>query len=208
MTRRFRSSAESPRLIDDLRAADLETRREAAFGLGYRGVQHDYESLEESLSAVDGLLETLLDPDPEVRAQAVFWLSQVPTEEAVVALDSILQHSTDREVQEKAIFALSQHEGERADQALRSYVRRTDTPEDLRHNAIFWLGQSGSRENMEFLKQLYDQLQSELKRLLRGVPEITIGEWTIKGSEVEVGPKDGYNYWRFNAKRGKPRKVK
>jgi HEAT repeat protein len=130
----------------------VELRRKAVFIVS----QHDTEETAEILLDV-----VRNDPDSEVRAQAVFWLSQVPTDEAVVALDSILQHSTDRQVQEKAIFALSQHEGERADQALRSYVQRTDTPEDLRHNAIFWLGQSGSRENMEFLKQLYDQLQSD-----------------------------------------------
>jgi len=44
------------------------------------------------------------DPDREVRAQAIFWLSQVNTERAVTALDSILIGSSDRELQEKAIF--------------------------------------------------------------------------------------------------------
>ena len=40
----------------------------------------------------DILLETARsDPDPEVREQAVFWLSQVGTDRAVGALDSILR---------------------------------------------------------------------------------------------------------------------
>ena len=50
------------------------------------------------------------DPDREVREQAVFWLSQVPGDETVAALDSVLRDpKTDQEIQEKAIFALSQH---------------------------------------------------------------------------------------------------
>ena len=41
----------------------------------------------------------------EVRRQAVFWLSEVHSDRAIVALDSILHGSTDSELQEKAIFA-------------------------------------------------------------------------------------------------------
>jgi HEAT repeat protein len=101
------------------------------------------------------------DPDVEVRSQAVFWLSQVHSEEAVIALDSILLESNDREIQEKAIFALSQHNSERAAAALRSYARRDDVPEDLRDNAIFWIGQSHSAESQQFLRDLYHEVQSE-----------------------------------------------
>ena len=44
----------------------------------------------------DILLESVRsDPDPEVRRQAVFWLSQVSTDRAVGALDSILRFSND-----------------------------------------------------------------------------------------------------------------
>lgn len=101
------------------------------------------------------------DPDAKVRAQAVFWLSQVPTERAVTALDSILQGSTDREVQKKAIFALSQHRSERSARSLRMYVERRDAPEELRSDAIFWLGQQASNANGQFLRELYPRLQSE-----------------------------------------------
>ncbi|UCG89059.1 MAG: HEAT repeat domain-containing protein [Gemmatimonadota bacterium] len=101
------------------------------------------------------------DPDREVREQAVFWLSQVDSDEAVVALDSLLMESDDRAVQEKAIFALSQHDSPRSAEILRRYVMRDDVPEELRENAIFWLGQSHSRENQQFLRDLYAQVESE-----------------------------------------------
>jgi HEAT repeat protein len=104
------------------------------------------------------------DPDPEVREQAVFWLSQVGTDKAVVALDSILRQSSDRALQEKAVFALSQHGSERALQAIRTYAERQDVPSDLREKAIFWIGQSGGKENEAFLRGLYGRLKEpELK---------------------------------------------
>jgi TolA-binding protein len=102
------------------------------------------------------------DPDKQVREQAVFWLSQVPGDETVAALDSILQDpKTDPEIQEKAIFALSQHRSPRAAAILRAYAERSDRRRDLREKAIFWLGQRRSAENAQFLKDLYKKLDND-----------------------------------------------
>jgi hypothetical protein len=102
------------------------------------------------------------DPDREVREQAVFWLSQVPGEETVVALDSILRDpKTDPEIQDKAIFALSQHRSARAGAILRAFAERRDASSDLREKAIFWLGQNRSADNAQFLKDLYKKLEND-----------------------------------------------
>jgi TolA-binding protein len=101
------------------------------------------------------------DPDREVREQAVFWLSQVEGETAVAALDSILRSSKDAGVQEKAIFALSQHDSERARAALRGYAERPGISTDLREKAIFWIGQSGGKENEAYLRGLFGKLKEE-----------------------------------------------
>jgi len=102
------------------------------------------------------------DPDREVREQAVFWLSQVPGDETVAALDSILRDpKTDPEIQEKAIFALSQHRSARAGAILRAFAERRDASEELREKAIFWLGQNRSPDNAQFLKDLYTKLESD-----------------------------------------------
>ncbi len=105
------------------------------------------------------------DPDREVREQAVFWLSQVPGDETVAALDSILRDpKTDPEIQEKAIFALSQHHSARAASMLRDFAMRRDVDEGLREKAIFWIGQTRSPENAQFLKDLYSRMDnSDLK---------------------------------------------
>jgi len=96
-----------------------------------------------------------------VREQAVFWLSQVGTEKAVTALDSILRRSTDRQLQEKALFALSQHDSPRARAALRGYAERSDVPEELREKAIFWIGQRDDAESGAYLRALFSRIQSQ-----------------------------------------------
>lgn len=102
------------------------------------------------------------DPDQEVREQAVFWLSQVPGEETVTALDSILQDpKTDPQIQEKAVFALSQHRSPRAAAILCTYSGRRDRPADLREKSIFWLGQRRSDENQRCLRDLYKKLEND-----------------------------------------------
>ena len=102
------------------------------------------------------------DPDQEVREQAVFWLSQVPGDETVAALDSILRDpKTPPEIQEKAIFALSQHRSPRAGAVLRDFAARRDVSTDLREKAIYWIGQNRSPENAQFLKDLFAKVEND-----------------------------------------------
>ncbi len=100
------------------------------------------------------------DPDPEVREQAVFWLSQVPSEQAIPALDSVLRSSNDPELQKKAVFALSQIHSPKAGEALRGIAMRQDASEEVKEQAVFWMGQQGSAENAAFLEQLYGRTAS------------------------------------------------
>ncbi|MGH7664461.1 MAG: HEAT repeat domain-containing protein [Gemmatimonadaceae bacterium] len=110
--------------------------------------------------AADVLFEVARsDPDSEVREQAVFWISQVDDDRAVAMLDSILRSASDRSIKEKALFALSQHESGGGAQVLRDFAQREDAPAELREKAIFWIGQTDTRESAEFLKRLYGQLQ-------------------------------------------------
>jgi len=102
------------------------------------------------------------DPDQEVREQAVFWLSQVPGDETVAALDSILRDpKTPPEIQEKAIFALSQHRSPRAGAVLRDFAARRDVSTDLREKATYWIGQNRSPENAQFLKDLFAKVEND-----------------------------------------------
>ena len=101
------------------------------------------------------------DPDMEVREQAVFWLSQVSDERAVDMLQDILRNSKEEGLQNKALFALSQHRSGRGAAILREFATRDGASEELRGQAIFWLGQRSAPENNDFLRNLYGRLSSE-----------------------------------------------
>ncbi len=130
----------------------VELRRQAVFLVS----QH---MTDETVDILLDLAHRDPDPDPEVRGQAVFWLSQVDSDEAVDALESILSTSNDDELQEKALFALSQHSSARATGILREFAGRSDVPEELRGNAIFWIGQSDG--GGLYLRDLYTSVDSE-----------------------------------------------
>jgi HEAT repeat protein len=95
------------------------------------------------------------DPDKETRENAVFWLSSVAGDRSVTLLEQILKTSRDEDIQKKAIFSLQNSNQPRAFEVLRDYAGRDDVDNDLRMDAIFWLGQRRSEENATFLKQLF-----------------------------------------------------
>ena len=121
-------------------------------------------------------------PRPEVREQAVQWLSQVDSPAAVAALDSILRSSNDPALQEKAIFALSQQDSPRARQALRDFALRAGSPTDLRQKAIFWIGQGDDPDRLGFLKTPLRQLKDEESR-----EKILFSMSQIEGGRVSAG---------------------
>jgi HEAT repeat protein len=107
----------------------------------------------------------LEDPDPEVREQATFWLSHVPGDAAVDALDRILRGNPPANIEERAVFALGQHASSRASEILRDYALRTDVPEDLRRHIVVALAHSTNAANAGFLRELYGRTSDlELKR--------------------------------------------
>jgi HEAT repeat protein len=79
----------------------------------------------------------------------------------VSALDSILRTATDRKLQEKAIFALSQVNNARASAAIREFAERNDVAQELREQAIFWIGQQNRPENARYLQTLYGRVNSQ-----------------------------------------------
>ena len=100
------------------------------------------------------------DPSTDVRGEAIFWLSQTKGEQAIPALDSVLFSSSDLELKKRAVFALSQQRDERARQALKRAAEDEKMPEDVRGDAIFWLGQ-GRTLDLEYFKTLFRKTRSE-----------------------------------------------
>jgi HEAT repeat protein len=108
--------------------------------------------------------ETLLldvlhnDPSRRVREQAVFWMGQVRTDRAAAALETIATSSPDMELRAKAIHALHEHGSARAAALLRRLAESAQTPEQVREQTIFWIGQRESQENADFLRSLFTRL--------------------------------------------------
>lgn len=98
------------------------------------------------------------DPSPSVRGQAVFWMGQVKTDRAAAALEEIALSAPDMDLRVKAMHALHEHGSARSSALLRRLAESAQTPENVREQAIFWLGQRQSGENAEFLRGLFDRI--------------------------------------------------
>lgn len=121
-------------------------------------------SQKSSSRAADILIKAIReDPDDEVRKQAVFWLAQTRDPRVPGVLRDLVRGSS-RELQKNAVFSLSQLGGGEGNAALRDLAGSDNTPEEIRSEAIFWLGQKNSRENGDFLRDLFKRVRSsELK---------------------------------------------
>ena len=162
-------------VLEDRDECSVELRRQAVFLVS----QH---MTDETVDVLLDLAHRNPDPDREVREQAVFWLSQVNSPEAVDALEDILRTSDDPELQERAIFAISQHSSRRSTEILMEYAERTDVPQELRENAIFWLGQSPG--GGEYLRDLYSTVDTDAlkEKIIFGVGqsgERADGDWLL-----------------------------
>jgi HEAT repeat protein len=103
------------------------------------------------------------DPDEEVRKQAVFWLAQTRDPRVAAVLRDLVRNGS-RELQKNAVFSLSQLGGGEGQTALRELASSDGTPDEIRSEAIFWIGQHHSRENGEYLRDLFKRVRShELK---------------------------------------------
>ena len=85
----------------------------------------------------------------------MFWLGQVRTDRAAAALETIATSSPDMDLREKAIHALHEHNSPRAAALLRRLAESAQTPEHVREQTIFWIGQRRSQENADFLRALF-----------------------------------------------------
>jgi HEAT repeat protein len=115
-------------------------------------------SQKRSPDVVSTLLEVArTDPSTEVQKEAIFWLSQTHSDQAVTALDSVLFSAGTDEMRKEAIFALSQQKrDDRARQAIRRAAESEKLPEEIRGEAIFWLGQAGLAD-LEYFKTLFQK---------------------------------------------------
>jgi len=153
-----------------------ELRGQAVFILG----QH------ESDETLDLMLDVVRnDPDPEVKAHAAFWLSQVDDPRAIDATIEILNDPTlDEDLKGQAVFALGQTDDPRAGQILRDYASRSDVDPEVRGMAVHGLAQRPSQENAALLKQLFNdvddpEVREQILFALTQMPGAVDGDWLL-----------------------------
>ncbi|HJU64242.1 MAG TPA: HEAT repeat domain-containing protein [Gemmatimonadaceae bacterium] len=101
------------------------------------------------------------DPSESVRQEAIAYMSRVPGDAGLTALEQLLA-APDERAQRAAASALAMHESPRARQMLRALVERETSSEALRAEAIHAMSRKkGSAQDFAYLRTLYGRLNSQ-----------------------------------------------
>lgn len=131
----------------------VELRRRAVFMLARRG---DAESTSLLISTAKN------DPNAIVRSEAVGFLSRMPGDAPVAALEDILRTSDDERVQRTAVRALMSSDNARARASLRGLLDRRDASEALRIQVLAAFSRDrGSADDADYLRALYTHAESD-----------------------------------------------
>lgn len=100
------------------------------------------------------------DISEHLREQAIFWLGQRHSDENAKFLRDLFAKTTNSAVKDKIIFSISQTRNDGNDQWLLDQAVNTNNSMQIRKQALFWAGQTGSID-MAKLAALYDKAGEE-----------------------------------------------
>jgi HEAT repeat protein len=115
------------RVIDRKDECSAELRRNAVFILGRRA-DADAQNI------LMGVAKT--DPNITVRTEAINYLSRIPGDAGINALEEMLRSEQDERIQRAAVHALMASDSPRARSSMRTLIDRKDSPLNLRIEAI------------------------------------------------------------------------
>ncbi len=95
-----------------------------------------------------------------LREQAIFWLGQRRSEENAQFLRQLFAKTTSDDAKDKIIFSISQQRSSGNDQFLMDQAVNTKNSMEIRKQALFWAGQTGSIDVAK-LGTLYDRASEE-----------------------------------------------
>ena len=90
--------------------------------------------------------------NPEIRKDAIFWLSQIGGPAVLDFFGVLLNESDDEEVQKGLVFAFSQLDEEGVPHLIR--IAKSHNSQKVRKDAIFWLGQTDDPRAREALLEI------------------------------------------------------
>ncbi len=97
----------------------------------------------------------LTDSDPEIKENAIFWLGQTDSDECVDILIDIYDKSNGSNTKKKVLFSLSQMDKPKAFNKLKE-VAANKKDESLCGEALFWLGESGSKDVLKIYSDVLE----------------------------------------------------
>jgi HEAT repeat protein len=100
------------------------------------------------------------DPEPEVREEAVRWLSRVGGDRAIDFLRDVARSDTSVATRKSAVFSLAQSREPRAREALRGIATARETHPDVRGDAIYWAVSRGDSTDAQWARQLFPSIET------------------------------------------------
>jgi HEAT repeat protein len=99
----------------------------------------------------------------DIRENAIFWLGQQKTENALESLGKVLDREPVTDLRKKVVFALYCHGSDGAVTKLNK-TARDDQNQDVRKEAIFWLGQMATVKTLDVLSDIaIDAKETEIQ---------------------------------------------
>ncbi len=142
-----------------MESEDRELQEQAIFAISQRSGDR------RAIEALRGYARRT-DIPSDLRADAIFWISQNPNAGGAEYLIELYPQLEDPELRERAIFGIAQAGGDQAQEWLLERVRDDREPVEARKNALFWAGQIGG-DIIEQLQGLYGTLEDrEMKEQL------------------------------------------
>ena len=152
----------------------VELRRRAVFMLARRA---DAEATTQLIYTARN------DPNLTVRGEAIGYLSRMPGEAGLDALDDILRTSDDERLQRVAVRSLMSSDNPRARTSVRRLLDRSDASEALRIAVIDAYGRERSTpDDAAYLRGLYNRAESERLKS------------AIIGAIARIGGKDNQDW--------------
>ena len=101
------------------------------------------------------------DPSSEVRAEAVQWLARTPGDEALAALEQLVNSSDDERLRRTAVRALASHPSPRARASVRAIIERNGASDELRTAALDGFDRDRvTTDDITWLRTVYPKIDS------------------------------------------------
>lgn len=141
------------RVIDRKDDCSAELRRNAVFILGRRA-DADAQNI------LMGVAKS--DPNVTVRTEAINYLSRIPGDAGVNALEEMLRTEQDERIQRAAVHALMSSDNQRARSGMRALIDRKEAPLNLRIEAInSFNSERATNDDAAYLRGLFGRADND-----------------------------------------------